>query len=180
MFSDLDATLQRVKETLKSAQDRQSAYADRHRSAHTFESGQKVLLSTRNFKFRVGVKKTNPKYIGPFTISEMVGKNAARLSLPQAYHRLHPVFHVSLLRPYKSGPSSLVSPAPEIVDGEPWYEVETILARRSRKSGRKVIKEYLIKWKGYDESHNSWEPEANLSEACLQPEALAHLADSVQ
>lgn len=168
LFSALESTLQQVKDMLKAAQDRQRTYSDQHRLSHTFESGQKVLLSTRNLRFQVGVKKTTPKFIGPFTISAMVGKNAARLDLPQAYRRIHPVFHVSLLRPYKEGPGALIPPTPTLVDGEPWYEVEAVLARRIRKSGRKTIREFLIKWKGYDESHNSWEPESNLSESALQ------------
>ena len=43
------------------------------------------------------------------------------------------------------------------------YEVEKIIA--TRKKNKKT--EYLIKWKGYDDSENTWEPESNLSQ-CKQ------------
>jgi len=38
------------------------------------------------------------------------------------------------------------------------YEVEKILGKRKRQGGV----EYLIKWAGYDNSQNTWEPEENL------------------
>jgi hypothetical protein len=41
--------------------------------------------------------------------------------------------------------------------------VERILSRRQRRSGRKQVTEYLVKWAGYDDTHNSWEPEENLT-----------------
>ncbi|KAK9761085.1 hypothetical protein K7432_014271, partial [Basidiobolus ranarum] len=41
---------------------------------------------------------------------------------------------------------------------EPVYEVERVLGKRKYK-GRV---EYLLKWKGYDDDQNSWEPEGNL------------------
>jgi hypothetical protein len=164
VFQDLEGTLARIKGLLRSAQDRQKAYADRSRAPHAFQAGSQVLLSTRNFKFQTGVKKLHPKYLGPFTVVEMVGANAARLALPSTYARVHPVFHVSLLKPFKDGPHALRSPPePTVVDGVPFFQVERILSSRSRKSGRKTIREFLIKWEGYDDSHNSWEPENNLT-----------------
>ena len=39
-----------------------------------------------------------------------------------------------------------------------YYPVDSILAYRRNKN----IDEYLIKWEGYDESYNSWEPKKNL------------------
>ena len=39
-----------------------------------------------------------------------------------------------------------------------YYPVENILAYRKNKN----VDEYLIKWEGYDESYNSWEPKKNL------------------
>ena len=41
------------------------------------------------------------------------------------------------------------------------FEVEAIVAERSTDSGV----EYLVKWKGYESSENTWEPKENLEEA---------------
>ena len=41
-----------------------------------------------------------------------------------------------------------------------YFEVERILDSRERKG----VTEYLIKWKNYDASHNSWEPESNVQD----------------
>lgn len=38
------------------------------------------------------------------------------------------------------------------------FEVETIMEQRKRNRRN----EYLVKWKGYDDVHNTWEPESNL------------------
>ena len=74
------------------------------------------------------------------------------------------MFHACLLSPYKEtdehGPNH-TDPPPDLINGENEYEVEAILAHRKR--GRQM--QYLIKWKGYDPSNNTWEPETNLSDA---------------
>jgi hypothetical protein len=151
------------------AQDRQKHYADKARAPHDFKTGDQVLLSTRNLKFRSGVKKLHPRYIGPFPILGMAGQNAARLQLPPAYEKIHPVFHVSLLKPFQASGTFHPLPPPEVVDGVSYYEVEKILSTREKKSGRrKVTKEYLVKWRGYDDTHNSWEPAQNLSVELLR------------
>jgi hypothetical protein len=41
------------------------------------------------------------------------------------------------------------------------YEVESILGKRFAKSHRRF--EYFIKWAGYDDSYNTWEPKENLN-----------------
>src|ERR1700747_3868317 len=61
--------------------------------------------------------------------------------------------------PYKEtsahGPN-FPHPIPEIVEGQEEYEVERVLA--SRRKGRKKQLQLLIKWKGYPEADNTWEP----------------------
>ena len=44
------------------------------------------------------------------------------------------------------------------------YEVEAVV--HARKKGKGM--EYLIKWKGYDASENTWEPAKNVSEALIK------------
>ena len=168
IFQDMNDTLSRIKSLMKAAQDRQKAYADKKRKPHDFKVEDMVLLSTKNIKFAHGKKKLHPRYIGPFQIDSIIGahRNAVRLRLPESY-RIHPVFHVSLIRPFRSGstmPTPLVN-EPEIVDGIPFYKVETILAKRIRSRGRgRKVTEFLIKWSGYDDTHNSWEPRENITD----------------
>jgi Chromo (CHRromatin Organisation MOdifier) domain len=54
-------------------------------------------------------------------------------------------------------PSQMIPcPLPELdKEGVPLYEVEKILT--SQKIGQGT--QYLVKWKGYPESENTWEPE---------------------
>ncbi len=81
-----------------------------------------------------------------------------------ALSRFHPVFHVSLLRPYYAEKG--YQPANKEVklrkEDSPELAVETVLAHRLKRIGKsrskKFKKEYLIKWTGFDASHNTWEP----------------------
>ena len=74
----------------------------------------------------------------------------------------------SLIRPltdqtwksFKIQPNDPPAPA-DLVEEEEEYEVETILD--SRKRGRYI--EYLVKWKGYSDAENSWEPRRNVRHA---------------
>lgn len=154
----------RAKQLLAEAQQRQKAYADRNRREVTLKVGDKVLLSTRNLQLKnKGTKKLLPKWVGPFVITQCVGSVAYKLQLPQNL-KVHPVFHVSLLREYRSDGRRQPPPVAIETEDGPYFEVESVLDHRDRKLGRSVRREYLIKWKGYGPEHNTWEPEGNLSE----------------
>jgi hypothetical protein len=47
-------------------------------------------------------------------------------------------------------------PPPDIIEGEPEFEVEQIVG--SRHTGKKKTLQYKIRWKGYAPAHDSWEP----------------------
>ena len=68
--------------------------------------------------------------------------------------RIHPVFHISLLEPAPQNAKT----QEEITIEEETYEVEKIIAERQTDKGTL----YLIKWKGYDGTENTWEPIENL------------------
>ena len=88
------------------------------------------------------------------------------MDLPDSMERKHPVFHVDKLYPFRGNPVNGLlpeEPAPiELEDeDEPEYEVEEILNSQIR--WRRL--EYRVRWKGYDKSHDTWEPAANLKNA---------------
>lgn len=144
----------RAKSLLQAAADKMKRAADVRRRPASFVVGEKVLLSSKNFRF-VGqsCKKLMPRYIGPFTVAARVGHAAYRLDLPPIMRRCHPVFHVSLLQPYVDT-GRYQPPPPLELDGDWYYEVANIVGHR----GRGRAREYLIQWSGYDLSHNTWEP----------------------
>ena len=60
---------------------------------------------------RFGKKgKLAPRYIGPFEIQSRVGEVAYILVLPPELSRIHPVFHVLMLRKYIPDPSHVLQP----------------------------------------------------------------------
>jgi len=87
------------------------------------------------------------------------------LALPKQW-KIHNAFHGSLLLPYhetKEHGHNFPEPVPELIEGQPEWEVEEIL--NSRRYRRKL--QYLIKWKGYSDTHNSWEPKENVTAPAL-------------
>ena len=60
---------------------------------------------------RFGKKgKLASRYIGPFEIRSRVGEVACRLVLSPELSRIHPIFHVSMLRKFISDPSHVLQP----------------------------------------------------------------------
>lgn len=70
-----------------------------------YQSRQKIWLSTRDNRLGKLCKKLSPHFIGPFMIREQVNHDTYQLQLP-SQHRINPNFHVSLLKPHCSSPSS--------------------------------------------------------------------------
>jgi transposase InsO family protein len=127
--------------------------------------GQKVWLNAKNLTLPYGSIKLAPKRHGPFVIEEVRSPVVYRLRLPPQWN-IHPVFHASLLTPYvetMEHGENYSRPPPDMIKGEEQYEVEAI--RSHRRNRRKL--QYLIKWKGYPESDNTWEPVENVQASLL-------------
>jgi hypothetical protein len=139
-------------------------FADRKRRDVMYEEGQLVLLSTKNLHIpSAGNKKLLPRYVGPLKILKVINDVAVKLQLPK-HMKCHDVFHVSLVKPWHPNSRDLKPPEPVMVEGHLEYVVERVLQHRvkSLSKGRTKM-QYLVKWLGEDESHNTWEPEENLT-----------------
>ena len=55
------------------------------------------MLSTRNLKLKGKTGTCKPKYMGPFPILTMVGKNTCELEMPEAMG-IHPVVNMSQVK----------------------------------------------------------------------------------
>ncbi len=168
LVQSMSSIMQEAKKHLLAAQNRQKSYADRKRREISFDVGTQVLLSTSNIKLKMpGARKLLPRWIGPFKVLKRVGKVAYRLELPTTL-KIHNVFHVSLLKSYRTSGKVQPPPPPILEDDELSFDVERVLAHEVRGSRTRPQKFYLIKWLGYGLEHNSWEPEKNLSSEVLK------------
>src|SRR6266404_3338284 len=123
-----------------------------------FHLREQVWLDASHLKLPHQKAKLTPKRLGPFKIVQEISPVAYRLELPPSW-RIHNVFHASLLTPYHETTAhspNFTRPPPVLIDGEEEYEVERIVTHRQ--FGRSKQLQYLIKWKGYPESDNTWEP----------------------
>ena len=76
-----------------------------------------------------------------------------------------------LLTPYhetQAHSPNFTRPPPDLIDGEEEYEVKRIVAHRHFGQSKRL--QYLIKWKGYPESNNTWEP----ADQVHAPELIKH------
>jgi hypothetical protein len=105
-------------------------------------------------------------YAGPFKTLEKKLSDTYKLELPKNL-RVHPPFHVSLLKPVSCDASRPnrehnSRPPPDLVHNETKFEVETMLKSRQL---RKREREYLVKWKRYHPIEAFWVNESDMEHA---------------
>jgi len=64
------------------------------------ETGDFVMLNAKTIKSKRPTRKFTPRLYRPFKVLEKKGNRAFKLDIPARW-KIHPVFHVSLLEPYK-------------------------------------------------------------------------------
>jgi RNase H-like domain found in reverse transcriptase/Integrase zinc binding domain/Reverse transcriptase (RNA-dependent DNA polymerase)/Chromo (CHRromatin Organisation MOdifier) domain len=166
-FEDWEQDVAHAKSNLEKAQLSQKSLADESRGENlTFNIGDKVLLSTKNLKLKdIGQsQKLLPKFVGPFPIIKVVSPVNYTLQLPDEWNRIHPTFHVSLLKPFKESSDFPTeqsnSPIPELEDTlVPYQELGRILNRKVEYLPRgRPRTMYYVHWKGLPSTEDSWQP----------------------
>jgi len=150
------------KKTLERTRERMSRYYDkRSKEAPKMKVRDLVILSSKNLRNWHPSKKLDHKMQGPFEIEKIVSPNAVMLKLPRRW-RLHNVFHVLLLKPYRvSSKTSRAPPDPQRVRSEAdemdvdveedQWEIDEIMGSFYDQDGN--VK-YLTKWVGFPEEEN--------------------------
>jgi len=96
------------------------------------KKADRVMLNRKNIGTRRPMEMLDHKMFGPFVVKRKIGSSANELELP-AQWRIHPVFNVGLVEPYRQDPigrPQLAMPAPDIVDSEPSYVVAEVVDSR--------------------------------------------------
>jgi hypothetical protein len=102
---------------------------------------------------------------GPYKIIEQTSPVNFKLKLPHQV-KIHLVFHTSKLIPYQEDTIANRqphTPPPIQVKGQDEFKVEHIIDSHIHHC--KV--QYLVKWLGYPESENTWEPPRHLAHSWM-------------
>jgi hypothetical protein len=166
----LRADLESAQKHLEAAREKQKKYADTHRKHLEFEIGDMVLLSSEHLNIQrpQDSSKLTAKRVGPFKIIRKLSPVSYTLELPESM-KIHPTFHISLLTPYRDPtvfPDRDFVPrqAPEIIQDEQHFQIEKFLAEGTRYRHPAI----LVKYTGYDDSHNEWQFVDELEDTCYK------------
>jgi len=153
--------LQSLKYNLARAQNRMKLLADQKCHDFTFSMGDQVLLKLQPYTQSTVASRPYPKlafkYFGPYTVLERVGSVAYRLQLLKD-SLIHPVFHISQLKPFSADYTLVYDLLPVITDLEAADTVpEAIVDRRLVKKGNTAIPQVKLTWVGLPASATTWE-----------------------
>ncbi|MBW0523627.1 hypothetical protein O181_063342 [Austropuccinia psidii MF-1] len=128
-----------------------------------YKEGDQVLVSTLNFNNLKGQKKMRDLFVGTFTIIKLIGKNAVEVKLTEEFSRKHPVFPVSLVKPYFQKaedklPFRKRNPTPperREVEDSPGPVRKIIKARKIRLNS-KDQRQYLVRFESQTADKDRW------------------------
>jgi len=103
---------QQAKQTLENTRESMKKYYDpKAKEQPSIEVGDLVMLHAKTICTKRPSKKLSPKLYGPFKVLEKKGSRAYKVEIWPRW-KIHPVFHVSLLEPYRASnrPKSRTTP----------------------------------------------------------------------
>ena len=160
-FRDRDEALRQLKHHLTIAQEQMRRTANAHWRDIQFDIDDWVYLKLRPHRHqsqRIN-QKLAPHYYRPFQIEKKCGPMAYKLTLP-SNSKVHPVFHVSLLkRAVATQTINVVLPAEFSIEEVDIFTPHQILAHHSIKQQGVPIKEFLIQWHNKPVEEATWEDE---------------------
>ena len=108
--------------------------------------------------------KLSPKFIGPFEITQRVGKLAYRIALPPNLVRTHDIFHMSMLRKYIANPDVIVEYEPlDMQEGLTYVkEPVKIVDKKDQVLHTKTIPIVKVLWHNHGVEKASWEAEHDM------------------
>lgn len=100
--------------------------------------------------------KLSSKYYGPYTITARIGSIAYKLALPPE-SKVHPVFHVSLLKKKVGNRVVVQSRLPSTgSDGQFLVQPVAILQRQTVKNNNTVVIQVLVQWSNLPPEDATW------------------------
>ncbi|EGD83709.1 hypothetical protein PTSG_13210 [Salpingoeca rosetta] len=123
---------------------------------HNFKPGDNVYISTyllRDDATRQQHGKLRRKYLGPFTVDQVLGPTHLKINLP-ARSRIHPVINTKFVRHVKGQVRGVDRPPALDTD---IFAMEAILGHKMTPNGPL----FLTKWLGYPSHDSTWEPAKN-------------------
>ena len=164
LIQETEEKVKMIRERLKVATYIQKSYSDMKTKDAFYEIGEKVFLIVSPWKkvMRFGRKgKLSPRFIGTYEVIEKVGPVAYILALPLELEKIHNVFHLSMLRWYRSDPSHVVSLEAIELRLDLTYEEELveISAREVKELQNKRIPLIKVLWRNHKTEESTWESE---------------------
>lgn len=163
-----DRILQQLKGNLEKAQQYMKKQADKHRRDVQLQIGELVLVKLQPYRQQSVALRKNQKfgirYFGPFEVLTKVGEVAYKLKL--SYHaKIHPVFHISQLKPFKGVPQDQYMSLPlPMSDIGPITGAMEILQARTIIKGSQKVHQILVQWNQQPIFEVTWEDAASLQQ----------------
>ncbi|KAD5507846.1 hypothetical protein E3N88_15549 [Mikania micrantha] len=135
--------------------------ADLESQEVSFQVGDAVFLRIQPYRQRSlatkRFEKLSPRFYGPYLITKKIGPVAYELALP-ADSRIHPIFHVSMLKPARGTvPTTPAAPLPITNDWEVDVQPASILSHRWRLVHNHQLLELLVSWADRPLEEATWE-----------------------